>query len=362
MPSRTIGIIVHGATGRIASTQHLKNALTPIHTEGGLVIGEDRVVPQVILVGRDKERLAAIARENGGAPWSTDLDGALSDPAYTVLFDAAATHQRKATLEKAIAAGKHIYAEKPVALTVADGRAMMAAMMARGLRHGAVEDKQYLPGMRKLHALAQAGFFGRAVGFRLEFGWWVFDGVDEPCQRPSWNYRKAGGGGLLLDMYSHFRYLIEGMLGPIRRVITSAATAVPERVDEGGMRYAVDVEDQATTLIELASGATGAVIASWATRVRRDDLMIFQIDGTKGSAIAGLHRCYMQSLADTPRIAAFNPLVDLAIDYRARWQEAPAAGRNFNPYRVGWEDFLRRLVAGAPLSSDFAAGVRDVAL
>jgi len=165
----------------------------------------------------------------------------------------------------------------------------------------------------------------------------------------------------MLDMYSHFRYLIEGMLGPIRRVVTSAATAAPERIDETGMRYAVDVEDQATTLVELASGATGAVIASWATRMRRDDLMTFQIDGTKGSAIAGLHRCYMQSLADTPRVAAFNPMVDLAIDYRARWQEAPAAEPNLNPYRVGWEDFLRHLVADAPMRSDFAAGIRDVA-
>ena len=361
MANRTIGIIVHGATGRIASTQHLKNALTPIRAEGGLAVGEDRVVPQLILVGRDKERLAAIARENGSAAWTTDLDAALSDQAYTVLFDAAATHQRKSTLEKGIAAGKHIYSEKPVAQTVADGRALLAAMTARGLKHGAVEDKQYLPGLRKLRALAQAGFFGRVVGFRLEFGWWVFDGFDEPCQRPSWNYRKIGGGGLLLDMYSHFRYLIEGVLGPIRRVVTSAGTAVPERVDETGGRYAVDVEDQAITLVELASGAVGTVIASWATRVRRDDLMTFQIDGTKGSAIAGLHRCYMQPLADTPRVAAFNPAVDLAIDYRARWQEAPAVGPVLNPYRVGWEGFLRHIEADAPLCSDFAAGIRDVA-
>jgi predicted dehydrogenase len=361
MPSRTIGIIVHGATGRIGSTQHLKNALTPIRLEGGLAVGQDRVIPQLILVGRDEDRLAALARENGGVAWTTDLDAALSDRAYAVLFDAAATHQRKATLEKGIAAGKHVYSEKPVAETVADGRALLAAIAARGLKHGAVEDKQYLPGMRKLRTLAQAGFFGRIVGFRLEFGWWVFDGFDEPCQRPSWNYRKAGGGGLLLDMYSHFRYLIEGILGPIRRVVTLAATAVPERVDETDARYTVDVEDQATTLIELASGATGVVIASWATRVRRDDLMTFQIDGTKASAIAGLHRCHMQSVADTPRVAAFNPTVDLAIDYRARWQEAPAVGPYPNPYRVGWEDFLRHIVADTPPRSDFTAGVRDVA-
>jgi predicted dehydrogenase len=189
----------------------------------------------------------------------------------------------------------------------------------------------------------------------------VFDGFEERCQRPSWNYRKAGGGGLMLDMYSHFRYLIEGMLGPIRRVVTSAATTAPERVDEAGARYAVDVEDQAATLVELVSGAAGVIVATWATRVRRDDLMTFQIDGTKGSALAGLHRCYMQPLADTPKVAAFNPMVDLGIDYRARWQEAPAAGPYLNPYRVGWEDFLRHLATGAPIRSDFAAGIRDVA-
>jgi predicted dehydrogenase len=360
MPSRNIGIIVHGATGRIGATQHLKNALTPIRTEGGLAIGQDRVVPQVILVGRDKERLAAIAQENGGSPWTTDLDQALSDPHYTVLFDAAATHQRTETLEKGIAAGRHIYSEKPVALTAADGRALLSAIAARGLRHGAVEDKQYLPGMCKLRALVEAGFFGRVTGFRLEFGWWVFDGLDEPCQRPSWNYRTPGGG-LMLDMYAHFRYLIESMLGPVRRLVTLAATAVPERVDEGDSSYAVDVEDQATTLIELESGATGVIIASWATRVRRDDLITFHIDGTKGSAAAGLHRCYLQPLADTPRIAAFNPMVDLAIDYRARWQEAPSAGPYRNPYRIGWEDFLRHVVTDVPLSADFAAGIRDVA-
>jgi predicted dehydrogenase len=361
MPTRTIGIILHGATGRIGSTQHLKNALAPIRQEGGLAVGADRIVPRVILVGRDKERLTALAQEHGGIDWTTDLDVALSDPAYEVLFDAAATHQRKATLEKGIAAGKHIYSEKPVAETVADGRGLLAAITARGLKHAAVEDKQYLPGMQKLAALVRAGFFGRVVGFRLEFGWWVFDGFTQASQRPSWNYRKAGGGGLMLDMYSHFRYLIEGMLGPIRRVFTSAATTILERIDEAGERYTVDVEDQATTLVELVSGATGAILASWATRVRRDDLFTFQIDGTAGSAIAGLHRCHVQALADTPKVAAFNPVIDLGIDYRARWEEAPAAGHYLNPYRVGWEDFLRHVAADAPLRSDFAAGIRDVA-
>jgi predicted dehydrogenase len=360
MATRTVGIILNGATSRIGSTQHLKNALAPIRAEGGLVVGADRVMPRVLLVGRDADRLAALAREHG-VESATDLDAALSDPAYEVLFDAAVTHQRQATLEKAIAAGKHVYSEKPVAANVAAGRALVAAMAARRLRHAAVEDKQYLPGLRKVAALAESGFFGRIVGFRLEFGWWVFDGVEERCQRPSWNYRKAGGGGLILDMYAHFRYMIENILGPIDRVACQATTAVPERVDERGERYPVDVEDHTATLVTLASGAVGSILASWATRVRRDDLMTFQVDGTRGSAVAGLHRCYAQATGDTPKVAAFNPMIDLGIDYATRWQEVPAAGPYPNPYRVGWEDFLRHLVTGAPLRSDFSAGIRDVA-
>jgi predicted dehydrogenase len=360
MATRTVGIILNGATSRIGSTQHLKNALAPIRAEGGLAVGADRVMPRVLLVGRDADRLAALGREHG-VESTTDLDAALADPGYEVLFDAAVTHRRQPTLEKAIAAGKHVYSEKPVAASVAAGRALMAAMEARGLRHAAVEDKQYLPGLRKLASLAEAGFFGRVVGFRLEFGWWVFDGVEERCQRPSWNYRKAGGGGLILDMHPHFRYMIENILGPIERVACTATTATPERVDERGERYAVDVEDHTATLVTLSSGAVGSILASWATRVRRDDLMTFQIDGTRGSAVAGLHRCYVQSIGDTPKVAAFNPMTDLGIDYASRWQEAPAAGPYPNPYRVGWEDFLRHLVTGTALRSDFAAGIRDVA-
>ena len=360
MPTQTIGIIVNGATGRIGSTQHLANALVPIRREGGLAVGGDRIVPRPLLVGRDAGRLGQIAAAHGVTEWSTDLDAALADSSFTVFFDAAATHQRRQVLDKAIAAGKHLYSEKPVALSAADGLALLGAARARGLKHGAVEDKQYLPGLQKLAALARAGFFGRVVGFRLEFGWWVFDGVERPSQRPSWNYTRAGGGGLILDMYPHWRYVIENMLGPIRRVVTAAGTAVPRRIDESGARYGVDVEDTATTLVELEDGAFGTIMSSWATRVRRDDLMTFAIDGTGGSAVAGLHRCRVQSAAATPTVKHFNPMLDLAVEYRADWSDAPEAGPYTNPYRVGWEDFLRHLVAGAPLTSDLAAGVRDL--
>jgi predicted dehydrogenase len=359
MALRTIGIILNGATGRICSTQHVANALVPIRDEGGLPAGADRIVPRLMLVGRNAQKLAAIARSYG-ADWSTDLDAVLADPAYQVFFDAAATHQRERSLAAAIHAAKHIYSEKPVSLSTAKGLELLQQAGARGLRHGAVEDKLYLPGLQKLARLAASDFFGRVVGFRIEFGWWVFDGTEVPCQRPSWNYRKRDGGGLILDMYPHWRYVIENTLGPMRRVVAALATATPARIDERGARYAVDVEDSAATLVELESGAIGTILSSWATRVRRDDLLTFQIDGAEGSAIAGLHRCWTTTNAQTPRTAHFNIATDMAVDYRAHWQEVRDGGPYKNPYRIGWENFLRHVATGAPMTADFAAGLRDV--
>jgi len=360
MATRTIGIIVNGATGRIGSTQHLANALVPIIEEGGLPLGGDRLLPRLLLLGRDADRVARVAAAHGIADWSTDLDAALADPAYAVFFDAAATEQRVAVLRKAIAAGKHVYSEKPVAPSAAQALELLAEARSRALKHGVVEDKIHLPGLQKLAALTASGALGRIVGFRLEFGWWVFDGSDRPCQRPSWNYR-AGGGGLILDMYPHWRYVIETIIGRIVRVASSEWTATPERIDERGERYRVAVEDSAATLVELEGGAFGTILSSWATRVRRDDLLTLQVDGTRGSAVAGLHRCHVQSMPDTPSIAHFSVMKDIGADYRAGWSEAPPLAGYRNPYRVGWERFLRHVAADAPPAADFAAGVRDVA-
>src|SRR5690242_20200719 len=257
MTVKEVGIIVHGATGRIGATQHLANALAPIRAEGGVVSGADRIMPRLLLVGRNAARLEEIARRYDNAEWTTDVSAALAKPGYSIFFDAAATEQRVTTLTNAIAAGKHIYSEKPVAPSVAEGLALLRAARASGLKHGAVEDKIFLPGLQKLSALAAQGFFGRVTGFRLDFGWWVFDGAERASQRPSWNYRRSGGGGLTLDMYPHWRYVIESILGPIRRIVAATATAIPQRMDESGARYDVDVDDTSVTLVELENGAVG---------------------------------------------------------------------------------------------------------
>jgi predicted dehydrogenase len=362
MAVKEIGIIVNGATGRIGATQHLANALAPIRAEGGLPIGPDRIVPRLLLLGRDRSALAGLSQTYGIDDWTADLNAALEKPDFPIFFDAAATKQRVSALTKAISAGKHVYSEKPVAPSVAEGLALLRAAQARGLKAGAVEDKLNLPGLQKILRLAQSGYFGRVTGFRLDFGWWVFDGAEQLSQRPSWNYQRSGGGGLTSDMIPHWRYVIEGILGPIRRVMAAAATAIPERVDEDGKRFRVDVDDTSVALAELVSGAVGTIICSWATRVRRDDLMTLQIDGTGGSALAGLHRCWTQSASDTPTIWRFNPDTDIGADYRGQWKEVADAPPYTNPYRVGWENFLRHVVVGAPLVCNFAAGIRDVQL
>lgn len=361
MAKKTVGIIINGATGRIGSTQHISNSLVPIRDEGGLAVGTDEIVPKLLLIGRDAKKLAPVA-DKFQAAWSTDIDAALGDPAYEILCDTGPTGLRPKVLTKAIAAGKHIYSEKPVAASVAQGLEILKAARARGVKAGAVEDKLFLPGFQKLAKLIESGHFGRIIGFKLEFGWWVFDGSEIACQRPSWNYQKAGGGGLIFDMYPHWRYVLEGLLGPIARVVATASTGTPERVDEKGQRYSVDVDDNGHALVAMESGAIGVVWSSWASRIRRDDILSLQIDGTKGSAVTSLHRCYTQSDANTPRTAHANVATDANIDYRANWAEFDTEIVRKNPYRFGWEAFLRHVYGNEPMRADFAAGIRDVQL
>lgn len=367
MATQQIGIILNGATGRICRTQHMRGGLVPIRDEGGLPVGDDKIVPRMLLLGRNEERLAEVAREYGIEEWTTDMDAALADPDFSIFFDAAATHLRLDTLTRAIDAGKHIYTEKPIAPSVEQGIELMQRAEAKGLKHGAVEDKLFLPGFRKLSHLMENGFFGRVVSFKLDFGWWVFDGIEAESQRPSWNYQKSGGGGLLSDMHPHWRYVIEGILGPIAHVACAAWTAQPERIDEDGKRYTVDVEDATATLLEMADGARGTITSSWATRVRSDDLVTFQIDGTGGSAVAGLRKCWAQSATDTPRIEGFNmgagpETMDFYVDYDDQWTEVADVAAYKNPYRFGWEGFIPHVVADAPFGHTLAAGIRDVQL
>ena len=360
MGDRRIGVIINGATGRMGTTQHMANLLA-IAAEGGLKLGNgDRLIPELLLVGRDAGRLAKLAAEHGNQRWTTKLDEALAGP-DEIFMDCSATGGRPKRVRQAIAAGKHIFIEKPTAPTVDEAMELARLADRAGLKHGVIQDKLFLPGFAKLMSVKNAGFFGRILSVKIDAGSWIFDGTYRECQRPSWNYKKAEGGGLALDMMAHWRYMIDRLVAPVTGVCALMTTAIRERVDEAGHRYAVDAEDTNYALLKMQGGAVGVITNSWATRPRRDDTMVVQIDGTMGSAVAGRFRCFTQSAADTPEafILAARPG---GVDLMAHWQEVPETPGNKNPFRQCWEAFLRHVGEDAPYLPTLVEGAKAVQL
>ena len=355
-----LGIIINGATGRMGTTQHMANLLA-IAAEGGLKLADgDRLIPDLLLVGRDAGRLAKLAVAHGNQRWTTNLDEALAGPDQ-IFMDCSATGGRPKRVRQAIAAGKHIHIEKPTAATVDEAMELARLAARAGLKHGVIQDKLFLPGYAKLLSLSKSGFFGRILSVKVDAGSWIFDGTEEACQRPSWNYKKSEGGGLAFDMMAHWRYMLDRLVAPITDVCAVMSTAIPERVDEAGQRYKVDAEDTNYALLRLQNGAVGVITNSWATRPRRDDTMVVQIDGTQGSAVAGRFRCFTQSAAATPEAftAAARPG---GVDLMAHWQEVPDTPGTKNPFRQCWEIFLRHVGEDAPYLPTLVEGAKAVQL
>lgn len=362
MPDRRIGVIMNGVTGRMGANQHLARSIMAIRAEGGVALADGgRVLPEPILVGRDAGKVQALARAHEIARWTTDLDQALGDADAPLFFDAASTRLRAGLLTRAIDAGKHVYCEKPVAETAGEALAAWRRARDAGLKHGVVQDKLWLPGMRKLKMLVDSGFFGRILSLRGEFGYWVFEGDVQPAQRPSWNYRKQDGGGIVLDMLPHFHYLLERLIGRIEAVSCVAVTHIPERWDERGERYDASADDSAHATFRLSGGALAHFNFSWATRVRRDDLLTIQVDGTHGSAVAGLRDCRTQARVNTPK-PVWNPDLPASIDYRAGWQLVPDTEDYDNAFKAQWEAFIRHVCEDAPFPWDLLSGARGVQL
>jgi predicted dehydrogenase len=363
MAERRIGMIMNGVTGRMGMNQHLIRSIAAIRKDGGVMLKNgDRVMPDPILVGRNKEKLEALAKAHGINRVSTDIDACLADPNDTLFFDAATTQLRAGLLTKAIEAGKDIYCEKPTADSLADAMAVARLAKQKGIKAGVVQDKLFLPGLRKLKMVIDSGFLGRICSVKGEFGYWVFEGDLQPTQRPSWNYKKAEGGGIILDMLCHWRYVLDNLFGEVEAVSCLGATHIPTRIDESGKPYTADTDDAAYATFQLAGGVVAHINSSWVTRVRRDDLVTFQVDGTHGSAVAGLQKCWTQSRVNTPK-PVWNPDIPQPINFYEGWQEVPDVEPYPNGFRVQWELFFKYLAGEvATYPWDLLAGAKGVQL
>jgi len=357
-----IGIVMNGVTGRMGYRQHLVRSLLAIREAGGLPLGDGSALwPEPVLVGRSEAKLREVAARHGLTEWTTDLGAALARPDVRIYFDAQVTSEREKAIGLAIDAGKHVYTEKPLATTLHGAVELARAADAAGVRHGVVQDKLFLPGLRKLARLIAGGFFGRILSVRGEFGYWVFEGDWQSAQRPSWNYRAADGGGIVVDMFPHWHYVLEQLFAPVRAVTAHVTTHIPQRWDERGERYEATADDAAYGIFELDGGVVAQINSSWAVRVNRDELVEFQVDGTEGSAVAGLRNCRIQHRATTPR-PVWNPDLPLTHSFREQWQEVPDNEDFDNGFKAQWEMFLRHVVEDAPYTWDLWAGARGVQL
>jgi predicted dehydrogenase len=358
-----VGIILNGVTGRMGSNQHLERSIAAIIRQGGLKVSDDHVImPDPLLVGRNENKLRAVAERSGiRADISTDLDAALANPNYSVYFDAQSTDRRADAVTRAIAAGKHIYCEKPTAADTQSACRLYQLAQKAGVKNGVVQDKLWLPGIIKLRQLIATGFFGEILSVRGEFGYWVFEGDTIPPQRPSWNYRAADAGGIIIDMLCHWRYLLDNVFGPVKAVSCLGATHIKKRWDESGRPYTADADDSAYATFELENGIMAHFNSSWCVRVRRDDLLTLQVDGTRGSAVAGLRNCVSQQYNNTPR-PVWNPDVDQPIDFYKGWAEVPTQRPIDNAFKVQWELFLRHVVLGEPFPWNLLEAAKGVQL
>jgi predicted dehydrogenase len=362
MSEKRIGIIMNGVTGRMGLNQHLVRSILAIRQQGGITLADgSRLIPDPILVGRNAAKLEQIAREHNVPRWTTDLRAALANPDDAIYFDAQITNLRAAAVELAIASGKHIYCEKPLAHDLKTALRLATDASAAGIKHGMVQDKLFLPGLRKLKLLVDSGFFGRILSVRGEFGYWVFEGDEQPAQRPSWNYRKQDGGGIIGDMFCHWRYVLDHTFGRVLAIQCLGGTAIPERWDEQGNKYQCTADDTAYGTFELDGGIVAQINSSWSFRVYRDELFSLQVDGTLGSAVAGLRECRTQSRVNTPR-PIWNPDIENPFRFREHWQDVPDNQVFDNAFKVQWELFLRHVAENAPFPHDFLEGARGVQL
>lgn len=357
-----VGIIMNGVTGRMGTNQHLMRSVVEIIRQGGVQVGPTEfIMPDPVLVGRNELKLQKLAQLSGIDNWTTNLESVLNDARYQVYFDAQTTGRRAGAVKMAAKAGKHVYCEKPVASDLATALELYEVCEKAGVKHGVVQDKLWLPGLVKLKRLIQNDFFGKILSVRGEFGYWVFEGTTVPAQRPSWNYRKEDDGGIVIDMLCHWRYVLDNLFGKVKGVFCLGATHIPERVDEQGKTYQCTADDAAYATFELEGGVVAHFNSSWVTRVRRDDLLTIQVDGTKGSAVAGLRDCWTQHYGNTPR-PVWNPDIPNPVNFYEGWAKVPEQEVYENAFKAEWELFLKHVVKDEPFPWNLLEGAKGVQL
>ena len=362
MKTHKIGIIMNGVTGRMGTNQHLIRSLAPIIAEGGLKATEnDIILPDLVLVGRNEIKLKKLAERVQVENWTTNLEEALADKKYQIYFDAQTTGRRADAIKKAVAAGKHIYCEKPIAASTDTALELYRECEKAGVKHGVVQDKLWLPGILKLKRLIENDFFGKVLSVRGDFGYWVFEGHTIPAQRPSWNYRKEDDGGIIVDMLCHWRYVLDNIFGHVKGVFCLGATHISERIDEKGKPYNCTADDAAYSIFQLEGGVIAQFNSSWTTRVRRDDLLTLHVDGTKGSAVVGLRDCWTQDYANTPK-PVWNPDIPNPIDFKKGWTKVSEEEEFDNAFKAQWELFLKHVVLDTPFPWNLMEGAKGVQL
>jgi predicted dehydrogenase len=362
MKEHKIGVIMNGVTGRMGTNQHLLRSIAAIIKQGGIKINEvETIMPDPVLVGRNITKLEKLSDLSGVKRMTTDLDEALADKNNIIYFDAQVTGRRAEAVKQAVKAGKHIYCEKPVATDTKTAMELYSMCKQAGLKNGVVQDKLWLPGILKLKQLIKQSFFGKILSVRGEFGYWVFEGDSIPAQRPSWNYRKEDDGGIIVDMLCHWRYVLDNVFGKVKSVSCLGATHIPKRWDEQGNAYTCTADDAAYATFQLEGGIIAHFNSSWTVRVRRDDLLTLQVDGTKGSAVAGLRECYIQDYQNTPR-PVWNPDIPQPINFFDGWSKVPEQETFDNAFKIQWELFLKHVVKDEPFPWDLRDGARGVQL
>ncbi len=215
------------------------------------------------LVGVCSRRLEQAQRacdEQGFAFATDDYRRLLADPAIDVVSICTPNALHKQMALDAIAAGKHVYIDKPVSTDYAGARCIADAARAAGVKGQVALNNRFFPATMKAHELITSGRLGRVTSFTAEY---LHSGSVDPERPVGWKQRAdVCGGGVLLDLGSHALDLVMWMCGEVRDINCVTQTLYPSRPTPEGGRTSALGDDRALMMLRLKSGAVGTVDVS----------------------------------------------------------------------------------------------------